>query len=133
MLSLRHAPARPECASMKACLWLVSAGLLVACGGAATKPAVLPAQTAAPPSAAEQGKVLFSDKGCRMCHANQHVDGESGIIAVGPNLTTYHNDPAYLRRWLADPKAVKPATQMPNLRLSPDEIDSLIAFLNDTQ
>ncbi len=47
-----------------------------------------------------------------------------------PNLTSYANDPDFLRRWLRDPAAVKPRTTMPNLDLSDAELADLIAFLN---
>jgi cytochrome c oxidase subunit 2 len=35
-----------------------------------------------------------------------------------------------LRRWLADPPAVKAGSKMPDLGLSGEQIDQLIAFLN---
>jgi cytochrome c oxidase subunit 2 len=35
-----------------------------------------------------------------------------------------------LRRWLANPPAVKAGSKMPNLGLTADQIDRLIAFLN---
>jgi cytochrome c1 len=34
-----------------------------------------------------------------------------------------------VRVWLKDPPALKPDTQMPNLGLSSEEIEALIAFL----
>jgi cytochrome c2 len=34
-----------------------------------------------------------------------------------------------LRKWLKDPAAMKPSTQMPNLGLSDEDIEDLIAFL----
>lgn len=82
-------------------------------------------------SLADEGAALFLAKGCARCH--QH-DGAppSGLesLHVGPNLTNYANDAAFLRRWLADPQAIRPETEMPNLNLADDEIDRLIAFLN---
>ena len=53
------------------------------------------------------------------------------LWGVRPELTNYTNDPAFLRRWLADPPAARPGTNMPNLNLSPAEIEDLIAFLNE--
>jgi cytochrome c oxidase subunit 2 len=50
---------------------------------------------------------------------------------VYPNLTTVKADPEYLRRWLANPSALKPNTEMPNLGLSETEIDALVAFLTE--
>ncbi len=89
---------------------------------------VMPAATDA-----AAGKALFAAKGCATCHVNQRADlpAQRCCPGAGPDLTSYRNDPAYLRRWLADPAAVKPSAEMPNLNLSPAEIEALIAFLND--
>jgi cytochrome c2 len=57
-------------------------------------------------------------------------DSESISISIGPDLTLYSNDPAFLARWLAGPASVRPATTMPDLGLKAGEIDALIAFLN---
>lgn len=73
--------------------------------------------------------MLFIDKGCITCHSNLK-SGRSSLTREGPDLSLYRNDPAFLERWLADPKAVRPATTMPKLDLAPDEIADLIAFLN---
>lgn len=88
----------------------------------------------------EQGKQLFSTKGCVGCHKVKEVPGAVG--EVGPPLdgignTSAHpriagvleNNPDNLKRWLANPPGVKPGTQMPNLGLSAREVDSLVAFL----
>ena len=89
----------------------------------------------AAPSAADiaYGRQLFQAKGCASCHQHGAVAG-SGQFSGGPGgaapvLTAYPGDPAYLRAWLHDPKALKPATTMPNLGLSDAEITALIAFL----
>ena len=50
---------------------------------------------------------------------------------IGPTLSDYEADPAYLRHWLADPQAIKADTAMPNLNLRADEIEALIAFLSE--
>lgn len=76
---------------------------------------------------AGQGVALFRAKGCIGCHRHAAIDEEGG--SVGPDLTHYDADPAFLRRWLADPASVRPNTLMPNLQLAPDEIEALIAFL----
>lgn len=130
--------------------------LMVACGGAGTTTppdtispelvtptpqtvlptpvaSVVPSETvAATLDAVERGRALFRNKGCITCHVNNQVEGQTGVLGpIGPNLTNYTNDPEFLRRWLADPPAVRPGTQMPNLRLSTAEIEDLIAFLNE--
>jgi cytochrome c oxidase subunit 2 len=103
--------------------------MLAAC--MATPPANADGQQA---EAAAQGRALFRDKGCVTCHINSRVEGGSEPVYFGfnaPNLTDYTNDPDFLRRWLSDPSAVRPGTDMPNLRLSQTEIENLIAFLNE--
>jgi cytochrome c oxidase subunit 2 len=112
----------------------IRVGLLALLLTACASPAVSETPRAVKPtlSAAEQGRILFRDKGCVTCHVNARVEGVSGVLYVeAPDLTAYTNDPGFLRRWLADPPAVRPGTEMPNLRLSAAEIESLIAFLNE--
>ena len=100
-------------------------------------PGVVPASggAAATGGDAERGEVLFRAKGCATCHVHRRVPGRTGEFgdgypAAAPDLTSYANDPELLRRWLRDPRAVKPTTAMPNLGLADDEINDLIAFLN---
>ena len=81
----------------------------------------------AKPTLAAQGAALFQAKGCVGCHSHAAVAGTSA--GIGPNLTHYEGDASFLRRWLADPAAVRPNTRMPNLELEPAEIEALIAFL----
>jgi cytochrome c2 len=95
-----------------------------ACAGTAT-PAATP--TTAP---VEVGRALFRNKGCVTCHRNNRVEGKTGTLDIGPDLTHYQNEAGFLRAWLADPAAVKPNTRMPDLRLTEGEIEDLIAFLN---
>lgn len=106
---------------------------LSACGSRGAEIASAPSSTPAPTVVAasdDQGRILFRNKGCITCHVNSREGGPPNMFSVGPDLSAYSNDPAFLRRWLKDPPAVKPGTQMPNLRLSDEEIESLIAFLN---
>ena len=97
------------------------------------------APTAGAPGAASEadiayGKALFSAKGCATCHRHAAVSS-SGFGPEGgiPDLTTYRWSADYLRTWLKDPAAVKPATSMPNLGLKRDEIEALIAFLSTSK
>jgi len=115
---------------MKALAWLLVLSLLTGCAGASAA-----SGTATPDAQAasiERGWALFRNKGCVTCHVNTRVEGHTGVLgSVGPNLTGYTNDPDFLRRWLANPPAVRPGTRMPNLRLSEAEIEDLVAFLNE--
>ncbi|MDQ2806700.1 MAG: c-type cytochrome, partial [Chloroflexota bacterium] len=71
------------------------------------------------------------------CHA---IAGTGATARVGPDLThlgsrhtlaagVLANTSANLRRWLADPQAIKPGSLMPNSRLSSAELDALTAYL----
>lgn len=80
----------------------------------------------------QRGMALFSAKGCTSCHVHSRIHG-SGRIGIGPELSNWHGDPAFLVRWLADPQAIRPGTGMPNLHLTDDEIDALVAFLTAVQ
>jgi mono/diheme cytochrome c family protein len=114
---------------------------LVSLAGCAGAPGPTAASTAAPATAptadplvaaAARGRDLFRNKGCVTCHANQRVEGRSGVRGfVAPDLTGYRNSPEFLRRWLADPAQARPGATMPNLRLAPAEIDDLVAFMNE--
>jgi len=103
----------------------------------ATQPARAGQITGAP--SVENGKVLFASKGCIACHVTKEVP--SAVGTVGPNLDgvasrpaiaggAIQNTPANLRRWLDNPPAMKPGTQMARIGLTPIEIDNLILFLD---
>lgn len=90
----------------------------------------------APPAAqltpAEVGQALFLAKGCIMCHEHVAVRAawkDFGGVNIGPDLANLKADPAFLRRWLKNPPAIKPGTQMPTLGLSDGEIEALVTFL----
>lgn len=73
---------------------------------------------------------------CATCHL---VEGTAAQGTIGPELTTFatqpdiagvvENNEENLHAWLADPPAVKPGTAMPNLGLSEQQIEALIAYL----
>src|SRR5438046_1503974 len=107
---------------------------------APAQPTSAPAQpTSAPkpappppnPAAATEGQALIVQKGCGACHTIPDVSGANGTI--GPNLTgvasrptiaggaVQNNGPDDLKRWILDPPAAKPGTQMPKLGLTDDE------------
>jgi hypothetical protein len=77
-----------------------------------------------PLSESERGRRLFVAKGCLTCHVHGDVEN-SGVVAVGPELTGRRLPPDYLKQYLA-----KPAGKMPNLDLKPQEIAALAAFIN---
>jgi len=86
-----------------------------------------------PMSQVELGRQLFVAKGCITCHVNNKVDHASQYWTIemgAPNLTKFSASPDILRIRLKNPMAAKSDTQMPNLGLSEDEIEALIAFIN---
>ncbi len=85
-------------------------------------------------AAVARGKAIFTGTiGCGLCHT---IDGLT-TGTQGPNLShiatqpydSLPNDPAFLKRWIANPAAIKPDTIMPNLGLSAQQIDDVVAFL----
>lgn len=85
---------------------------------------------------AAEGRELFMDLACMNCH---DVDGMSTGM-FGPNLTHLMsretiaagmtaNSAASLRAWLDDPQRLKPGCNMPSLKLEPQELDQLTAYL----
>lgn len=104
---------------------MIAALLMVACAAG-------PPEPQAPSPAVMRGRTLFANKGCATCHTNRRAEA-GAALNVGPDLTTYRNDAAFLQRWLADPAAVRPGTNMPKLNLSSQEIADLIAFLNQAR
>jgi len=86
---------------------------------------------------ARQGARLFQEKTCVSCHA---IAGTPATARIGPDLThvasrqmlaaeRVDNTPATLAQWLAGPQALKPGSLMPNLQLTPDEVQLLVAYL----
>jgi cytochrome c oxidase subunit 2 len=90
---------------------------------------------------AAQGEQVFMSGACVGCHT---IDGTKAQGKVGPNLTHFatrrifaggvlDNTPDNLATWLADPQKVKPGNVMPNLHLSTQQIDALVAYLESTK
>jgi cytochrome c oxidase subunit 2 len=80
---------------------------------------------------------VFKTAGCSGCHT---ITGISEGV-VGPNLTHFKSRSVFagaifantdnnLRLWLANPPGEKPGSVMPNLGLSADQINQLIAYLD---
>lgn len=103
-----------------------------------------------------EGLQLYLNKGCTACHSVDFADNSSGVEDqirpeggfVAPNLTHFASRTVFagaylpyenetyeqsLARWLADPPSVKPGSFMPNLGLTGEEIDNLIAWLESNE
>jgi cytochrome c2 len=80
---------------------------------------------------ASEGAALFQAKGCPTCHQHDAVSNPDFSTQIGPDLTNYEPDPDFVRAWLRNPPAIRPTTAMPNLNLSEEEIEALVAFLEE--
>src|SRR5947209_17377721 len=83
------------------------------------------------------GKRLIAKYGCGSCHTIPGITNANAL--VGPPLIHWSrrsfiagelgNTPDNLVRWISNPKAVEPGTDMPNLGVSSDEARSIAAYL----
>ncbi|HEX9312377.1 MAG TPA: c-type cytochrome [Actinomycetota bacterium] len=90
-----------------------------------------------PGSDPQRGAQLIEQLGCGSCHVVPGVRGADGL--VGPPLIHWSrrafiagelpNNATNLIRWLMDPQAVEPGTDMPNLHLSQAQARDIAAYL----
>ncbi len=112
-------------------------------------PATLPAEG----TPEWDGYQVFVNKGCVQCHTVRFDDDSaSNVLSAdafnGPDLTHFASRATFagatmpeqgqtyeaaLKEWLSDPPNVKPGSFMPNLALTEQEIDALIAWLGSNQ
>jgi cytochrome c oxidase subunit II len=88
-------------------------------------------------AAATKPPLAFEAAGCDSCHA---IRGTEASGHVGPDLThvasrttlaalTIPNDRRHLRDWILDAQHVKPGAQMPSFKLSPQQLDAIVSYL----
>jgi mono/diheme cytochrome c family protein len=90
-----------------------------------------------PPGDLESGRELFEKVGCLACHrVGEDLRGMDGLAnasyrTYGPNLagTGSKVSSGWLYAWLRDPKAYWRETNMPSLRLTPQEAADITAYL----
>ena len=86
---------------------------------------------------AGKGAKLFIEKACMNCHT---ILGTAAAARVGPNLTHLNdrqtigagvltNTPENLNKWLTNPQKYKQGSLMPNMKLSPEQVDAIVAYL----
>ena len=84
------------------------------------------------------GRHVFETEACTNCHA---VAGTAAIGTFGPDLThlmsrdtlasgIVPNTPENLRKWIHDPNDLKPWVLMPDMQLSDQQVDELVAYLS---
>ena len=86
---------------------------------------------------ASRGRDVFVDSGCARCH---RVAGTDAVGDLGPDLTHLASRPTLgagvvdntrgnLGGWVLDPRQIKPGALMPPTRLAPEELHSLLDYL----
>jgi cytochrome c oxidase subunit 2 len=111
-------------------------------GGTANQLGQPPAAAGAalePGTPAFEGAQIIATKPCTGCHTIPGIPGATG--QVGPNLAGVasrtriaggavpNTGPDDLKKWIADPAALKPGTAMPKVPLTDDELNKIVAFL----
>lgn len=83
------------------------------------------------------GRELFQRTACINCHT---LDGTVADGTYGPTLShlmsrktigagAAFNNEENLRKWVQDPAIFKPGVRMPDMKLSSEEVDQLVAYL----
>jgi len=94
-------------------------------------------QPANPEGKEAAGRHVFETTACVNCHA---VGGTNGTGRFGPDLThlmsrrtiaagAAENTPENLRLWIQNPDAIKTGSLMPAMKLSHDELEALVRYL----
>jgi cytochrome c oxidase subunit 2 len=87
------------------------------------------------------GRRVFETTACVNCHA---IGGTNGTGRFGPDLThlmsrqtiasgAAENTPASLRLWIQNPEAIKPGSLMPAMKLTDEDLDALVGYLETLQ
>jgi mono/diheme cytochrome c family protein len=82
-----------------------------------------------------KGKTIVETVGCKGCHVvgdDDRMRKERGFsFDIAPELTRAGSklDPAWLFRWVKNPKDFRPTTRMPDLRLSDQEARDIVAYI----
>jgi len=83
------------------------------------------------------GREIFFSTSCVNCHT---INGTTAKGRFGPDLThlmsrntlasgAAPNTPEKLRAWMRDPQMIKEGALMPNMQLSAEELDQIVAYL----
>src|SRR3954452_6103121 len=86
----------------------------------------------------EPGRIQFLSLSCVNCHA---VSGTAAVGTFGPDLShlmsrdtlasgVIPNSVENLRAWIKEPDAVKPGSLMPNMQLTPQQLDEVVTYLS---
>lgn len=78
------------------------------------------------PALVSQGEVLLTQKACLGCHV---VGTAGGNLGPSLNGVTDRRDARFVRQKLIDPTVGNATSMMPNLGLTAEEIEAILAFL----
>jgi cytochrome c len=90
------------------------------------------------PGNAQNGRQLFTAKGCTGCHQIPSVPAKPSLtgpllnnMALRPTIAgeQIQNTPENMAKWIQNPPALKPGTAMPALGLNDQEAQDLAAFV----
>lgn len=77
---------------------------------------------------AADGAAVY-DKKCKMCHSIAGAGGPMAKTGGALDGVGAKMDAAALKAYVADPKAKNPASKMPKVSLSAEELDAVVAHL----
>ena len=110
-------------------LALVAVALLAACSTGSRPPP--------PRGDVQRGRLLLRDYGCGYCHSIAGVQDARGD--VGPPLDdigrrvylagALPNTPAHMAQWIRFPQSYRPGTAMPDLGVSAEDANDMVAYL----
>lgn len=78
----------------------------------------------------EQGKALWSQARCNLCHATNGRGGNN-VKVYAPDLSKAGSklNKEWMFRWIKDPNAYFPGTKMPQFRFTDQEIRALVEYI----
>lgn len=81
----------------------------------------------------ERGRKAFIQKGCYGCHAAPGFEDLPKVAGPLDGIGLKLSNPSWLYNWIKEPAALRPRTQMPNFKLTDDELGNLTAFVLSLQ
>jgi mono/diheme cytochrome c family protein len=87
---------------------------------------VLMAPTAA--LADEDIKAFYAEK-CEVCHSLGGKGGKMAAVGGAIDGVGSTRDAEWMRTYLVTPKTVMPAAKMPVIKMTPEQLDAMIAYM----
>jgi mono/diheme cytochrome c family protein len=81
----------------------------------------------------DEGKQVFADKKCIMCHSLGDQKGAAAQLGGALDNVGGKHDAAWLKGYLPDPKSQMPDAKMPKQKLTEKELDDLVAYMLSLQ